>query len=112
MHPEKREPHFLLQIRFDRRPDGNPSFPGSAKRLVNVRNVWKVEQFEEAIDGAPVLRFVIFRGNDAPATAGIADHGRRDTGYGTGVIDSGYSSSVFDVGCLIQSRGDPFHLRP
>ena len=76
LHPEKREPHFLFEVRFNRRRDFDFFFGNGAQSLVDVRNIWQIEKFEEAIDVATILRLVILCRHHAPAVAGGGGPGR------------------------------------
>ena len=60
LQPKKREPHFLFEKRFDRRRNRDASFCVRAQRLFDPGNVWQIEQFEESINGATILRLVVF----------------------------------------------------
>ena len=84
LHPKKCEPHFFLEIRFDRRSDCDATFCISSQEIVDLRNVWQIEQLEETINCAPVLGLIVFRCNYSPFTITMS---------------------------ILQSRDDPFHLR-
>src|SRR5436190_3002588 len=94
LKPKKREPHFLLQIRFDRRRNRDASVRICAQRLFDVGNIWQIEQLKKPIHVVSSLGLVILRRHDAPALAGIGDAGRREIASRTGVSASGYSSSL------------------
>src|SRR2546423_2117045 len=64
--PEKREPHFLFQERFDRRRDRDSTFRARPQQIVDLWNVWQIEQLKEAINRAAISWFVIFCGDSAP----------------------------------------------
>src|SRR5262249_31123189 len=43
LHPKKCEPHFLLQVRLDRRSNGDLAFGIGSQRILDSRNVWQIE---------------------------------------------------------------------
>ena len=43
MHPEKCEPHFLLQIWLDRRPDRDAAVCIRAERIFDPGDIWQIE---------------------------------------------------------------------
>src|SRR5260370_42441180 len=65
--PKQCEPHFLLQIRFDRRCDRASTFGVCPEQIVDFRNVRQIEQFEEAINSATILRLRKFPGDSLPS---------------------------------------------
>src|SRR5438477_12192045 len=64
--PEQCEPHFLLQIRFDRRRERDSTFGVCPEQIGDLRNVRQIEELKEPIKRATILRLVVFRGYCKP----------------------------------------------
>src|SRR2546422_6765163 len=77
LQPEKREPHFLFQKRFDWWGDLDLSLGRSAERLVDIRNIRQIKKFEESINVAAWLRLIVLGGDNAPGCGrcGMLDAG-------------------------------------
>ena len=84
LHPEKREPHFLLEEWFDRRRDFHRAGPDSFQERGDAREIREVEELEEPVNVAARLRL-----------------------GGLGLDHPPVVVRIF----FAQLRGDPIHLR-
>src|SRR5438105_15894902 len=78
LHPKKCEPHFFLEIRFDRRRDCDAGFGICPQEIVDLGNIWQIEQLEETVNRAPVLGLIVFRCNYSPFTITMSISQSRD----------------------------------
>ena len=65
-HPKKRKPHFLLEVRLERRRDPDRPISCRVHQFGNTGEIWKIEQLKKTIDIPACRRFVGFSVGDAP----------------------------------------------
>src|SRR4051812_1776298 len=59
LHPEKGEPHLLLQERLERRRDRHPPLGVRSQDLTDPGDVREIEKLEKPIDGTATFRCVV-----------------------------------------------------